>query len=327
MGGSESLREFAEQFELVNKKHTIYRKKVDGAVLLPQFSSRTAAMNRGQNKMPAETPYVASILDRHVDRLLLQRWAPTCIVVNDRLEILDFRGNTDLFLRIPPGPPTTSLARVARDGLFSECKSLIENAKKKAKSLTKRAVQIRIRSGLEPVDIEVLPFSNAKTKELLYLILLSISEHASKFKVAKSPRSTGSSAGRNNETVRLRKELAELKHRVRTVLEDHDSALEEAGSAHEEVLSANEELQSLNEEMETGKEELQSTNEELNTLNEELQSRNSELATANLDLSNLLENIGGAPCHDWTRSAHQACDPASAHDVKSDSERCRQTVA
>lgn len=89
----------------------------------------------------------------------------------------------------------------------------------------------------------------------------------------------------------MRREIAQLKGQLATLIEDHETTLEEFKSVNEEVLSANEELQSTNGELETGKEELQSTNEELTTLNEEVQNRNAELSSANNDLLNLLGQV------------------------------------
>src|SRR5207245_4526769 len=84
-----------------------------------------------------------------------------------------------------------------------------------------------------------------------------------------------------------KRELAEMRDYLQSVLEEHEAANEELQASNEEVQSSNEELQSINEELETSKEELESTNEELITVNEEMQNRNRELDRANSDLNNL----------------------------------------
>ncbi|HEX5179646.1 MAG TPA: CheR family methyltransferase, partial [Gemmatimonadaceae bacterium] len=89
----------------------------------------------------------------------------------------------------------------------------------------------------------------------------------------------------------LEKELATLKLRLQSIVEEHDSEIEELRAADEEIQSSNEELQSTAEELETAKEELQSINEELTTVNDELQDRNGLLNALNDDLNNVAASI------------------------------------
>jgi two-component system, chemotaxis family, CheB/CheR fusion protein len=93
------------------------------------------------------------------------------------------------------------------------------------------------------------------------------------------------------ETERLLQELAATREYLQSVIEQQETANEELQSSNEEVQSANEELQSINEEIETSKEEVQSSNEELATVNEELQNRNVELGQSNNDFVNLLASV------------------------------------
>ena len=95
----------------------------------------------------------------------------------------------------------------------------------------------------------------------------------------------------DEETVRLRQELAATKVLLTAVTQKHDTANEELMALNEELQSSNEEMQSINEEMATASEELQSTNEELTTVNDELQSRNKETTQLNNDLLNVLRGV------------------------------------
>ncbi len=94
----------------------------------------------------------------------------------------------------------------------------------------------------------------------------------------KPPRSA------KREATELRKDLAETKKYLRSLIVSKEAAMEE-------LKSVNEEAQAGNEELETAQEELESSNEELNTLNEDLRIRNAQLGELNLDLANLQESI------------------------------------
>jgi len=99
---------------------------------------------------------------------------------------------------------------------------------------------------------------------------------------------TNNVTNKDEQIVRLERELRAKEEYLQTAVEELETANEELKSTNEELQSANEELQSSNEEMETAKEELQSVNEELITVNTELQQKIEEVSRANGDLSNLL---------------------------------------
>ena len=57
-------------------------------------------------------------LPREADRLLLARFAPACVLVNQALTILQFRGQTGPYLEPAGGPPSFDLRRVIRPELL-----------------------------------------------------------------------------------------------------------------------------------------------------------------------------------------------------------------
>ena len=61
----------------------------------------------------------ADALPREADRLLLARFAPACMLVNQALTILQFRGQTGPYLEPAGGPPSFDLRRVLRPELLA----------------------------------------------------------------------------------------------------------------------------------------------------------------------------------------------------------------
>ena len=51
---------------------------------------------------PAESQRLPVDLQREADRLLLARYAPPSVVVNELLEIVQTKGHTGPFLELPP---------------------------------------------------------------------------------------------------------------------------------------------------------------------------------------------------------------------------------
>ena len=48
---------------------------------------------------------------RHLDRMLLARYAPPGVLVNDKMQILEFRGDTGSFLQARRAIPSTASPR------------------------------------------------------------------------------------------------------------------------------------------------------------------------------------------------------------------------
>ena len=231
-------------------------------------------------------------IEKEVDRLLVNRFVPASVVVNDALEIVQFRGKTGAYLEPAAGQPTFSLSKMAREGLLIDLREALIHAKKEHQPVRKQGVRIKSDAGTREIDLEVIPVRGESSSENFYVIVFqeALNDGAPRPKrgAKKSARKRNSAA---SERDRSDREISHLREQLQALIEDHETTLEEYKSSNEEVLSANEELQSTNEELETAKEELQSTNEELTTLNEELQNRNAELSMSNNDMVNLLSNV------------------------------------
>src|SRR2546421_1284155 len=227
---------------------------------------------------------------RYVDRLLLSKYAPAGVIVNDAMEVLQFRGHTGLYLEPAPGEPQNNVLKMARPGLLSALRDAFAQAKKVMAPVHKHSVAIGDDGSTRTCDVIVIPITAfAGAKEPLYVVLFEDSIHAGKGSKG-SARRRAHPAGLQDAS-KLRYELAATKEYLHSLIEEHARTNDDLGAANEELVSGNEELQSMNEELETAKEELQSANEELITVNDELNSRNQELHLVNAELVNLLDTV------------------------------------
>ena len=292
LGEAENLGGFGDHFALVDKKDKIYQKRKTTARLATYFASTDYSPRRiedAKTGMHLPAPFT---VDNEVEQLLINRFVPASVVVNDQMEIVQFQGKTGAYLEPAAGQPTFSLSKMAREGLLVDLRALLSKVKKTNVAVRKEGVQIQSEGRMREVDLEVLPLRGQGAQERYYVVVFQDRIKAS---VAAEKDQRGKAKKPDHPTVRendkLKSEITQLRGQLASLIEDHETTLEEFKSVNEEVLSANEELQSTNEELETAKEELQSTNEELTTLNEEMQNRNAELSLANNDLLNLLETV------------------------------------
>jgi two-component system CheB/CheR fusion protein len=293
LGASENLAGFADHFGMLDKKDKIYQKRKTTARLTTYFANDDYLPIRAGDAKLARGLLPAFSVEREVEHLLVNRFVPASIVVNDQMEIVQFQGKTGAYLEPPAGQPSFSVAKMAREGLLVDLRAALDTSKKTNDTARKEGVQVRSEAGTLEINLEVVPLRGPTAKERFYVVVF---QDVVRKPAVLEDRGDGSKTLKVVRTPApemrvLKRETTQLREQLRSLIEEHESTTEEFKSAHEEVLSANEELQSTNEELETAKEELQSTNEELTTLNEETQNRNAELGSANNDLLNLLGHV------------------------------------
>lgn len=282
LGPSESAGQGVGLFEAVDKQYRLYRPRPTASFGTADRALPGARGPMSASQLPEEPLMEPEAAVRNADRLLLARYSPAGIVVDDALNILQFRGETAPFLAPASGPPSLNLLRIARPELLLTVPPAVEEARASGK-VARRSLTV---DGAGEVDLEVIPLQQS-SGAACYLILL---ESESFRTVGRRERVTStpplSESEKDKHLARLERENLEFREFLQATMEQHEAAREELKSAHEEVLSANEEFQSTNEELETSKEELQSANEELVTTNDELRERNRELAVLNTQLEN-----------------------------------------
>lgn len=215
----------------------------------------------------------ANELDQAVNDLLLSKYAPPSVVVNQELDILQFRGATGLFLEPAPGRASLNLLKMAHPSLTFELRNVVLRARLENKAVRRSGLEIKVKGQVQYVAIEAIPI-DMPTGDQLFVVLFE--------ELATVVVTEGDTTDARNQRIKqLEEELLTLRDDMRSVIEEQEATLEELQSANEEIISSNEELQSINEELETSKEEIESTNEELLTINSELQVRNDQLSEAN----------------------------------------------
>src|SRR5215468_3255845 len=287
-----------ELFDMADKKHKIYSKKPVASPVAFGFSV-TQLGGGGENlAIPAanegDGPRVGTDVQKEADRLLLAKYAPAAVVVNEHLDILQSRGHTGRYLELSPGKASLNLMRMARPGLMFELQKAFDSARKTGNSARKENVQVESNGGLKAISLEVIPFKVVTNAPQMFMIIFEDGATAprpapAKRKAVKAPPE--GEQQRNQQITQLKQELSATKEYLQSIIEEREATNEELQSANEEIQSANEELQSTNEELQTSKEELESANEELNTVNEDMQHRNAQLAQVNNDLINLLNSV------------------------------------
>jgi two-component system, chemotaxis family, CheB/CheR fusion protein len=293
LGKSESIAGFHELFAPVDKEHRIFVKTGESSQRNFPLPAGREAEVRMSATLPSERRQPAREAQIQADNLMLTRYAPPGVIVNDRLEVIQFRGRTGAYLEPAPGQPQANLLRMAREGLAAHLHEVIERAKTQSTSVRKEGLRIEDGGEARPLNLVVIPLASlADTAERYYLILFEeVRAPAASGRAPVRPQEAEPVSEASAEIERLKAELVATKDYLQVLMAEHQSSSNELAAANEELVAANEELQSTNEELQSAKEELQSTNEELSTLNDQLRSRNLELDQVASDLVNVLASV------------------------------------
>jgi two-component system CheB/CheR fusion protein len=298
LGQAESVGAQASLFALIDKKHRIHRKKTlpGTAAVMMQAAGHFSTLAAPRRPATSGMMDGQSSLQGEVSRIILDRYTPPGVVVDADLQIVQFRGQTGLFLEPAPGDASLSLLKMLREGLLYGVRSAIDEVRRTRNTVRREDLQVRIDRRWARVSVEVVPLTAAGNAHYLVLFERTDRGDGTSGKTRAGAKTTTAEKGRSAKEAparltSLQRELDASRQYLQSIIQELEAANEELQSANEEILSSNEELQSTNEELDTAKEELQSTNEELNTVNDELQGRNDELSRVNSDLINLVGSV------------------------------------
>ena len=280
LGSSETVGRQSNLFTAKDKKAKIFQRRPHA--MKQQVDFPLVAMDDHKER-PALQP--AQIHPRRIvyadltHRLLSEVYAPASVLINRDGEALYLFGPTDRYLKLPSGEPHLNLVAMARDGLKTKLRGLIQRVVRKGKAETLDSIQVRRGDDYFEASVSVSPIDEPRQADGLFLVAFSERKEASPLKTKRRKAPDDESAVIN-----------ELERELQSTREDLQSTIEEMETSNEELKASNEEAMSMNEELEISKEEMQSLNEELNTVNVELNDKVEQLEASRNDIANLLAN-------------------------------------
>src|SRR5262249_5896043 len=191
-------------------------------------------------------------LQKLADQILLNRFAPASVVVNDRLEILQFIGETGRFLDPTPGDATLNLLKFVKGCLQIELRLAFQKVRSTG-TVRREGVLVEMDGALRTVNFEILPIKNAPGRDRYYLVVFeegpvtkALPKPVPVADEKKLPKLKPTEIEKEN--AHLKEELEATREYLQSIIEEQRTTNEELRSANEEIQSSNEELQSINEE-------------------------------------------------------------------------------
>jgi two-component system CheB/CheR fusion protein len=304
LGPSETLGEFENLFETVDRKSKLFRKKnvSSGHLLIGTFIPPRLEIKETKKsviKAPVESKPQLRELTEHI---LLQDYAPVGVLVNHRGDILYIHGRTGMYLEPAPGVTgPNNILMMAREGLRQDLITALHIAVVRKEPVFRSGLRVKTNGDFTTVNLALRPVATGSDEangQDLFMVTIEEAKTSEQGQLGKDIAiSASEGAGEKSMDVdahilELKRELQIKEENLKASNEELETSNEELKSSNEEMQSINEELQSTNEELETSKEELQSVNEELTTVNTELQNKVVDLSQAINDMNNLLAGTG-----------------------------------
>jgi two-component system CheB/CheR fusion protein len=173
LGASENIGTHTDLFEAVDARHRIFTKKLNSTSGPLDFAGYSPVDSTGLRHMPKEETPLWSALDvqKEADRIVLARFAPVGVVIDETMTVLQFRGRTAPYLEPAPGMASLDLLRMLRPGLLSDVRSAINQAKGENMPVVREGLQITEGDRTWPVVIEVIPFKVPASGSRFFLVL------------------------------------------------------------------------------------------------------------------------------------------------------------
>jgi two-component system CheB/CheR fusion protein len=213
VGKSEALTGFRSLFEPVDAEHRVFVKVGESSRLTyPAPANREAEARMDDVGRVDRRPPLSDAL-RQADHLQLSRYAPPGAIVNERLEVVQFRGRTGAYFEPAPGQPQNNLLRMAREGLAAHLHDALERAKVERASVRKAGLRLEEGGAARVVDLEVTPLAApSNATERYFLVAFEETPRGTRPEWAASPTEAESVAGAApTEADRLRGELQATK--------------------------------------------------------------------------------------------------------------------
>ena len=287
LGSAETAGAFTDLFAPSDIKARLFRRRE--TILATEPVAFPAAFIPSLPGIPKEAPMQkpAANLQSLAEQLLLQRFSPPAVLVNNKGDILYISGRTGKYLEPAAGKANWNIFAMAREGLRYDLGIAFQKATRQRETVTVKGIKVGTNGGTQSIDMTVQPVDEPEALRGMVMIIFTDTTAPTK---KRSPGRGKTGVEESQRILELEEELNRAREEVQTTREEMQSSQEELKSANEELQSTNEELQSTNEELTTSREEMQSLNEELQTVNAEQQSKMDELARMNNDMRNLLNS-------------------------------------
>src|SRR5581483_4979096 len=234
LGSAESVGSQSEYFEPLAKRQGIYRRRpaatrtLDVDFTTPPTLAIVGPRRRGSPSRGLAVPPTAEEITGAADQRALARFTPPGVVINEYMEILQFRGDTSGFLALVPGMASLDLPKLARPELIMPLHAAIRKARTDGEPVRQDGITLVDGDVSRTVAVDVLPFRFSSTSAQYFVVaftVLSTVAKAADTSGARLPKAErrGRVSVEAKQIDALRHELEATKRYVQDVVQQHEA--------------------------------------------------------------------------------------------------------
>jgi len=303
LGPSEHIGAIAHEFDVVNEKWRLYKKRRDVKLLESESIFHRTDLPTGVARVTNAAPRVSKSQSAYSDDAIpfkrahraaleeiVSRYAPPGFLLTDDGTVAHIFGNAGELIPLQSGSFSKRIVDLIRPELKVIVTAALDHSRHKDFTEFRRAAYVKKDGGTATTyQVTLVPMELAG--EALRFQLLSIDKGKTLEVDADSVVAISKEelVAFDSSQV-LQQRISILEHNLQSSEESLQSTIEELETSNEELQSTNEELMSTNEELQSTNEELHSVNEELYTVSAEHQRKNEELTERETDIDVLLQS-------------------------------------
>ena len=302
LGPSEHIGKISHEFDTVNEKWRVYKKRRDIKLLASESIFQSSKISpditvrHGTQRTLNKSQSVGneeSILLKRAHRAALEnivsRYAPPGFLLTDDGTIIHIFGNAGELIPLQSGSFSKRITDLITPDLKVVVTAAIDQSRHKEFTGFHRAAYIKADGRVATTyEVSLSPLE-LPTESTRFLLLSIDNKNVIENNTEQDALVENKIAVIDSADI-LHQRIAMLEHNLQSSEESLQSTIEELETSNEELQSTNEELMSANEEMQSTNEELHSVNEELYTVSAEHQRKNDDLTERESDIHVLLQS-------------------------------------
>ncbi|HEY9662041.1 MAG TPA: CheR family methyltransferase, partial [Allocoleopsis sp.] len=171
LGTSESVGQASDLFTLIEKKYRLYAKNLTATRPTFSFIPSSYPLLKVNDRQPMPPATEEFDLEKKVDHLIASYYAPVGAVLDDKMQVLQFRGTVDRYLKLVSGAANLNLFNLLRDGLLVEVRAAIYQAQRQEVPVIKNELRLEEGDDSRMIKLQVIPFKVPPTEERRFLVL------------------------------------------------------------------------------------------------------------------------------------------------------------
>ncbi len=252
LGGSETVTQYGELFDSVDKRHRIYRRLDAPSPPLHMMAITAKAPRRSTASDGGLAPVSPSRIAASATAYILDQFAPAFVVVGADGDVVHYSTGTGRFLEAAPGVPNRNLAAMARRGLRTELRGALRQCVDTGERVECHGIAMETGEGGVQVITLTVERLRRRDPDQLYIVVFATGAAKAGIVVAEA-----SSQAAHDATVKqLERDLRDNREQLQSIVEEYETAVEELRSTNEEMHSVNAQLTEMVEELDRANSDL-----------------------------------------------------------------------